>query len=101
MDNPCPKCGFANPRGTNVCRCGYENAAGGNLAYDAGPAQTIRTIRLVIGLSVGVLLGMVLLLWELLGSNLTVWGIIHPILLIASCAGLLIAGYKWGWFSSP
>ncbi len=101
MDNPCPQCGIMNRRGTNACRCGYENAAGGSFANDPGPAQTIRTARLVIALSVGVLLGILLLSWELLGSNLTVWGIIHPILLIVVCAGLLSAGYKLGWFSSP
>jgi hypothetical protein len=114
MDTICPKCGVANSSEAKICHCGYDlpskptrngfsttdfqDSNSPIPLVDPGEAQTIRTLRLVAGLSIGVLVGILLLVWELSSSSITAWGIIHPILVIVCCAGLLIAG-KRGWFS--
>ena len=113
VDRICPKCSFTNTLAAKVCRCGYslrgepgrdmsstsnpQNSNSPVARVDPGEAQAIRTLRLVAGLSVGVFIGIVLLVMEVSSSSVTAWGIDHPILLIVCCAGLLIAG-KRGWF---
>jgi ribosomal protein L40E len=115
MSKICPKCGFENSLDNKVCR-GCFHLLSDRPRQEARrdppelkpPApdplsdlQRLRLIvnraRLILGLIFGAFLGLVLLLWELGSSTIAVWGIVHPILLMAACTGALVA-VKREWF---
>jgi hypothetical protein len=104
MTTDCPQCGSDQPPAAKACHCGFVFASKDPTQEDMAAAKDrdeshpllrlslrdkLFSLRLIIGGSGGVICGILLLIWELSSSPVTVWGIIHPILLIIACLGVI------------